>query len=190
MTIRVNLMPLAVRRRIVLNRAVRLWLVVYLAAGVLLSLGYAFSWRHALQAAQSRDLYQTQYKPIEEKKRQILRNARRMEHLRTYEKLPLALVNEMPPLTVIGSLSSSVKNTNGQVFIETFEFRSPEPSHGGPVRRVVSLRGIGQDDAAITQFVDQLRAAGLFTQVELKSTLAKRVRELNVREYQIECLLP
>lgn len=126
------------------------------------------------------------------------------------KKLFNSLSLPQQPLQLVGIISASAREQNGQIRIASFELAPSQmldgqadeparPRNAGRraastepvkpvVRTAVSLSGIAENDMALTRFVASLREAGVFVEVELKSSRKVQRDDRVACEYDVSCI--
>jgi len=148
---------------------------------------WMFAWQGAETAAQHRSSLDSRYAPIKRIKEEIQVATEQTQEIQRREKTALALAARRSTLSLLGSVSAAAQQNQGRVYVNHFNFRGGGDITDENAQTLLQLRGIGQDDAAVTRFVEHLRAAKLFGKVELKSSGAARLGDIVVREFQVEC---
>lgn len=134
---------------------------------------------------------------------------RKIELAQRRKKLFNSLSLRQQPLQLVGIISASAREQNGQIRIASFalapsqtpagqaEPARPRNARGGAadtesekpvVRTSVSLSGVAENDIALTRFVASLREAGVFAEVELKSSRKVQRDDRVACEYDVSCI--
>ncbi len=180
----------ASRRRSAIRGGVRTWIKIYLAAAVAMATAWAISWFDCSQAAATRAELEQHYTPIKELKTSSQNTKGQIDVLREREQTALALAVKRPTTALVTVVSAAARDSGGGVYVKNFDLRQSASMSGeASSQAVLQLRGLGQDDAAVAKFVENLRGGEVFTKVELKSTMAKRMNDTVVREFHVECML-
>jgi len=101
------------------------------------------------------------------------------------------------PLQLVGLISSTANTNDGSIQIQSFQLtQGEEPTNGAsvptaendtPRRMKLGLQGYAIDDLALSRFVSQLRATGVFESVELQTSSNVQLAAGNARQYVVEC---
>lgn len=201
----INLLPLPTWRRIQARALLRSWIGIWLFCGC--CLGLVIAWKlvllHAARervgalAGRCRPLYS------------LLRETEGLEldlvalHAERDALIRLKPRNQVLPL--LGVLTRTVRPTAGQLQVQRLSLvvpprQAPATKTAGsraasgrpsaaptPPRGTLAVHGIAVDDANVAQFVDRLRASGLFERVELKVSTQQGGERSDFRAYQLEC---
>lgn len=125
------------------------------------------------------------------------------------KKLFNSLSLPQQPLQLVGIISASARRQDGQIRIASFELapaesvvarvdsnrqRNARPAVDQAeekqpvVRTSLNLSGIAENDIALTRFVASLREAGVFVEVELKSSRKVQRDDRLACEYDLSCI--
>lgn len=205
----INLLTLECRRRQLVRQHMARWIR---ATGLVAALVFVGYWRlnSDLTAIQAR------FEPLDQRA-EVFRQ-RSAENRRLEDQIALAqqrklLFNSLSlprqPLQLVGIISASSRAQAGKVRIASFELAPQEiavaaepvkrrpgprrpvrnPEDRKPVSRTtLNLSGIAEDDLALAHFVASLREAGVFVEVELKSSRQVIDDERVARQYEVSCI--
>jgi hypothetical protein len=199
---KMNLLPIAFRRRLLIVRTLRFWAAVWgvsvLAASIMCGLLWVelWGWRRELTHHQE-DAAELQAMQAENQKlaadiSSISRRAAVVEDVHGIAQ----------PLALLGVVSRSAKAADRQLQVQKMQVShieekivDPKARPGAavakdaPVRRrlEVSLSGVALDDVSVAKFVTSLRESGMFDTVELKSSLGVPLPHGEARKYAVLC---
>ena len=181
-----NLMSAAARRKSLLRATVTIWLKVYMMAALILATDWGLAWWDGRNATLTRESLESQYAPINRVKTESRTYLAEIEKLEEQERVPLAISVQRSALALLGSVSQAASQT--KVYVQQFDFRDAgDVASSMASQRTLQLRGIGQDDEAVSGFVEMLKGMKMFSRVQLVSSVSKQVNDQMVREFQVEC---
>lgn len=178
-----NLLHEEFRLLLMLRSRVKTWLTLC-SACLLISIAAmgVGGWQLASLNRQTETVRQ-RIEPLERQQSQIARLETQRARL---EKQTVATENLLPPdptLPVLGMIAQSAAATTGDVQTLRFHLQSDgrvptsqtaaataTPVSASPLRIQVSLHGWASSDAALSQFVAQLRSYEVFAKVDLRSS--------------------
>ncbi|MCR9116734.1 MAG: PilN domain-containing protein [bacterium] len=190
MSVSLNLIPSKLQQQAVVRRALMRWSRILICALAAMATMWGIqSWRSENFRQRLHSLRQ-QTEPITELKSDIAAAEQQLQNLKTENHQLLRLASPRSAASILAAVSQASKQPEKPIYIERYSFaRSSwsevEDASGG----TISLAGTGATDTDISQFVEQLRTCGFFVSVELKSTRAKLVGEIEMREFVLECVL-
>ena len=196
----VNLLPAKTRLKIQFRGMFRCYAVVWGLGGLVVT---AYALLHVAQLWQANRqfaLLEQRCQPVYALQRKI---ARDQQQLKLFES-QLDKLNQLQPsnhfLDLLGVLVQATRAEFGRLHIQRLSLlsgqnampvtgapASAKPSTAQPTISTLSLSGIADDDAALTQFVAALRDAGVFDQVDLKASSQVAGEDRTARQYQLEC---
>ena len=184
-----NLMSERARKREQLRRCLRLWSRVL--AGVVLLLGiWGFSkWRVCYQEVERQASVESEYEPIRQLRFVSNRLTKQIDTLTSAERIPLALANQQPLLSLIGLATQAVAEHDGRVYLGQIVIeREPLPQESArqPALRF-ALEGFAIDGNAVTQLAAVLRDVGPFAAVELTTNQQSGAAAQAQQVFSIQC---
>ena len=202
----VNLMTWESRCRCLVRRHVARWGRVALLLAMLASVCW-WSVQDDLKDAKARldqldqraEMYRTQLAANAKAKAKIKQAQQRHE---LFERL----ASSHRPLQLVGIVSASSREQDGRIRVDSFSIR-PDESQPHPVkpaagqqrsksefrtpearRHALVIAGSADDDQALSEFIAALRKAGVFVDVELKSSSEVMLAKTPARKYQVHCV--
>ncbi|MEO8493609.1 MAG: PilN domain-containing protein [Planctomycetota bacterium] len=180
-----NLMPMRYRRGQVIRRRLTQWFVLWsLAIGCTLLLGWS-QWSQYQAGAKKLASLRVRYEPIEAMKGNVAGLRERIDALQRRESLALSLADERSMLGLVGLLSRASQACAGRISIGQMNLARSGTSQ--PATSVLTLTGVAVDDIAVSRFASELRQSKAFVGVDLKSTGATTVGDVEARAYTMEC---
>ena len=189
MSSHINLMSTRSRVRECSRTRVRQWSRILAVAGGLLVLHLSVAWWPVHVDGQRRALLETQYNPLRQMKATNKKLAAQIAGTHDRSKLELALSRQIPVLTLVGLVSQTVADSDGEVFLEQLAYSQNsnpgEATDGSPA--LVALEGFSTDPDAVEQLADSLRSALPFAEVKLGSNQSTEFNQHPMQVFQIEC---
>ncbi|MEN1682229.1 MAG: PilN domain-containing protein [Planctomycetota bacterium] len=182
-----DLMPAGVLRRQAIGDATWLWSRVLLAAGAICGAVAATEVWRAQEASQVRAALEAEYAPITQLRADIRTLRSQIAGLHDTEKLAIELAIKQPMTTLLGRVGQSAAYAGGELFIERLGFNSRPSTPGSPGSQSLRLQGAARDSEAISRFADRLREAGLFSEVQLRSTGSRTLASQPVTAFDLTC---
>jgi len=184
MSIATNLMSSSASRASAARIGLRLWAAVFTVVGILFSVAYSYASQAANEAAAQCASLEAQYEPITQAKDETRAAKKRIETLKQNEVFALNVAKPRPTLALVGAISAAAAQSVDKVYVRHFHYVSAGQDAD---ESILMVTGVGEDDAAVTQFVANLADAAVFANVEMKSSNAKRDGENVVREFILQC---
>lgn len=200
-----NLLPLPFRRRLIVRQELLRWgaacAVAVAVSGIICFRAHC---RVQLKKAELQQLAE-KVDPLRSAAASNQQLAEQLDVARRRHQLLRTLEGVHPPLQLMGIVSRSVAEKNGTVQVRSLavmpgtEGQTAVPGRRGrqgATRRVateasssgqLSLQGVAADEVALTEFVNDLRAAGFFLSVELRSSSSVALQFDSARQYSVEC---
>jgi Tfp pilus assembly protein PilN len=186
MSIATNLMSPTATRAAAARAGLRWWAAIFTLAGILLSIAYSHASQAANRAATRRASLESRYQPIVEARTETRETRQRIETLKQNEALALNVATPRPTLALVGAISTAAAPLAERVYIRHFHYVSAGRDAD---QSALLVTGVGEDDAAVSQFVANLADVPVFANVEMKSSNAKRNGEQVVREFVLQCMV-
>lgn len=196
----INLLSLEHQRRQVVQTRVWQWALVWVAAMPILFAVGCWQWNRYRESARKLAGVQQQHAPLERVKQENEELTARLAMLRQREQLVLELAEGLSVVDLLGQVSQAAAASGGGVSVRHFAVvpdsgNEPRRAAGGgrssarstPSRGMLTLQGVGVDNASVAEFVSQLRDSTAFTNVHLTSTAPVMVNSREARNYQLQC---
>ena len=193
----VNLLPLKYRRAALIRSLLVRWCAVWFGAVAILAGMYSLNASGYRNTAADVTAKEAQCRPIlttAKANRGIRTEVRRFEHRET---LVGQLREDKPALNFLAVVGNGARQSAGRVVIRDLQFeqntakgsgaRDAKSSMSDRPEAVLTIEGEALDNLAIAQFAAGLRDAGLFHDVELKSSVKKASSPRQVRTFVIRC---
>ncbi|MBN1852759.1 MAG: hypothetical protein JW829_08540 [Pirellulales bacterium] len=189
----INLLPQENRRRLMLRLRVKQWLLILCAV---FATGTAYAWagyREHLAIQKNLDIHHRTYKPITMLKQELNTMKEKAAILDQREALATFLVDRHPALTLLAQVAQSASQCRGRLQINELKLGKPgekgleRPLESSNETHVVLIKGTALDIPTVTRFVDALRGANLFTQVDMKPTMETTISNQPVYNYHVAC---
>ena len=176
------------RRQVAITR-LRQWCVVWLVAAAVGGGVIWMCWQSNGDQARQIEALERKYQPVAKQMREITILKEKLAELQVREKLTLELAQERPMLTLLGHVSQAASECGGKVSVQSFRLDQRRQGGASELRdqNVLTLSGVGTDNLTVARFVVSLRDAGIFEQVQLKSTGVVSIGEKTGRAYVLEC---
>jgi len=184
-----NLMSERARKREQLRRCLRLWSRLLAGVGLLLGIWGFSKWRVCYQEVARQDSVESEYEPIRQLRFESSRLTKQIDTLTSSERIPLALANQQPLLSLIGLATQAVAKHDGRVYLRQIAIeREPLPQESArqPALRF-DLQGFAFDNNAVTQLADVLREVGPFAAVELTTNKPSGAVAEAQQVFSIQC---
>ena len=189
----INLLPRENRRRVMLRIRGLQWGILGCVA---ITAGVTFGWtgyREHLNIEEDLDRHTRTYEPIVVLEKELDRMKKQIDTLSQREKMAAELVDQHPALTLLGVLSHAVQKSKGRLQIGKLTLgRSGDQGldstliPSGEAQHLL-ISGTALDIASVTRFVDALRGASVFAQVDMKPTKETTVSNQPAFVYDVEC---
>ena len=189
----INLLPRENRRSVMLRIRGLQWGImgcVAIAAGV--TFGWA-GYREHMDIEEELDRHTRTYEPIVVMEQELNKMKTQIDTLARREKMAAEMVDQHPALTLLGVLSRTTQQCKGRLKIGKLTLGRPGergldstlvPSRAS---QLVLISGTALDIASVTRFVDALRDADVFTEVDMKPTKETTVGNRPAFAYDVEC---
>lgn len=195
MTIRCNLLPLAVRRRQLIRRRLRYWCAFEAAVALGLGVWLYVLWSGRVAEERRNQQLASQAMPVVRLQQQLQDLRRQIRGLEERENLFLELEGNAQPLSLIGLVSRGARSCRGTIGVDHVDVKTETNTKAAQsaakppqTRHIVTLKGQGANKLAIAQFVLALRDSKAFDVVELKSTKDENNSPDGLSTYSIECV--
>ena len=193
-----NLLPYTLRRRQIVRLRFRQWCFIWAAAAAIAS-GIVYWTQYASCQSCLADLQmlERKYAPLKKMETELNSMRAQMDDLQKRETLALSLADDVPDLTLLGTISRAAYQSNGSVYVKQWilDRKTTPQRHDknsvveAPKRSgMLTLQGAGIDNLSVARFVAALRDSGVFDVVELKSTGMQATRNTEARGYLVECM--
>lgn len=186
-----DLMPLAIQRRLILGDRLAAWSLVWIVLAAVAAAAYWSNFRESQRrvvAANRRDAEYTQVVAAQDEVTQV---RQQIEQLQQREALSLLLADDLPSLLIVGIVSRAARDSGSNICVQHLAFSRTTSSNDGviDVQRTLELNGLGSDNLAVARFVASLRDSQLFDRVELKSAASQTQGDRKARSYVVHCTL-
>jgi len=193
----INILPLQFRKKLLVRQIVPYWASVWVGVAVVAAI---VCWKADASLAEAQAefaIIDVQAEPLREI---VQRNQKATENLKVADQRQLlvdCLKAADKPLQLVGLISSTANTNDGSIQIQSFQLTqgeqptnvaSPGTAENDAQRRMkLGLQGYAVDDLALSRFVSQLRATGVFESVELQTSSNVQLAAGNARQYVVEC---
>jgi hypothetical protein len=195
MTPRMNLVPKAFQRKLLVRKRIRQWFPpCAVALGISVAAVGEIGFRLRTLSAQASQL-DAQLQPMNETSRKADEVAARLKSLVGHESVLHEIVGVQRPISLLAVISQSAGQSNSRLQIRrlTVQQASTETPNvpKGPTATMtsteVTIHGVAVDDADVAAFVQSLKNSQAFSTVELRSTSSTVVADVAVRQYDVCC---
>lgn len=189
MTLQVNLLPVECMRIRERRRIGALWAAACMIVAVSLLIVQQTITLFIVQQKFELQTAQAIIAPIESSLQQIAAQQQLIHKCQQQLSLGLELEQADVPLSLIQVVSDCRGKLGDSILLDSFrmdESAGSSKSHQS-ARKMLTLSGSGENDDAVSTFVELLQASKAFGQVELQSSQAKSDLELSHRLFQIRC---
>jgi hypothetical protein len=184
-----NLMSERSRKREQVRFCLRFWSRACAAVLLIIALVGFSHWRTLRQQQQQQASAEAEYEPIRQLKLESERLSKQIASFESAERIPLALANHRPLLSLIGMATQTVAEHDGAIYLRQLEIaREPislESNH--QPRLQFNLNGHANEGSAVTQLADTLRKVGPFAEVELTSNRHTQAGAQAEQYFSIQC---
>ncbi len=203
----VNLLPFEHRRRGLLRRTLLRWSLVWMigfGAGVVLLWLEHGRYRRAVAETEAAD---AAYQPLARLVRQSDASRNGLLQLHAKGTILGRLREDRPVIALISAAGASAAKCNGRLVVRSMVFErrnlqvqsappapagraktaTQAPAERAPLWAAVTFVGDALDNMAVATFAAGLRDSGLFTRVELKSSLSAKSNERPHHDFVVEC---
>jgi len=194
MTPRMNLVPQAFQRKLLIRKRMRQWFVPC-AIAFLLSLtavgevGYRLR-NLSLQAA----ALDAQLVPMNEMSLKTDQVSERLKSLVGHESVLHEIVGVQRPIALLAVISQSAGRSSSRLQIRKLTVQQTSTDSGTPKTAAsagaateIMIHGVALDDADVAAFVQSLKGSQAFSTVELRSTTSTVLTDIAVRQYDVCC---
>ncbi len=192
MSCAINLMSPFARRREVLRARLGQWrnvLVLLLIILLVVTVTHSFFVR---QKYLQQQLLETTVQPIDHLKEANKRITKRINDIRSKQKLLLAVSNRESTVTILGMVGDTIARLGNGVFLERIEIANPLnasiESTNPP--QMLQLVGIADSNSAAKEVADELRTRFPSMQVEVASNTENHIRDLVIHKFFVLCTFP
>ncbi len=184
-----NLMSSQARVRETVRWRTRQWLRVLAVVGLFLAQLGIIQWWRCDQEWEQLDVYEAQYEPFRQMKSENKKVQRQIETILDRERIPLALAKERPVVTLLGTISKAVVESQRLVYIKQLDFHQDILPTGTTNELVgdMVIEGVGIDGKAVAQLTESLRHAVPFADVKLTSTETVDTENQRMQAFTIQC---
>ncbi len=188
-----NLLPMATRRKQLIQKIIKQWTLATGLATVFTSLFVWFAWERTSEQLSLLDSAKRQYAPLKALETDNIKLAGETESLNQRERLALELAQNRSTLTLLGQLSFAANRCDGKVSIRQFSMNTTQRESADDKGMTFSetklmLQGVAIDDISIAQFVAELRDSKMFYDVQLTSTGSSKIEDKESKLYTLECV--
>lgn len=187
MTKSINLLPLRFRKQQLVTQVSKSWLFLFGFATLLMIGGAWWTWNQNSSQKIVLDATKLQYAPVQRLAAESKRYRVETESMQQRERLALELSRHRSILALLGQLSISAKNCEGNVSIKEMTLDSELGAKDEHAHSKLTLTGVGIDDVAIAQFVAELRDSEMFESVQLTSSGSTVIEDYDSKLYTLEC---
>ncbi len=184
-----NLLPVGRQRRQMMRQRRLQWIVVSLvsiACGVAVLLS---DLQQNSEARQATEALERQFEPIQLMQSEIDAIKKKIETLKTQQKLAAELASEKSPVTMLGVLSRAAMARPDRISIQSMEFTRTRVN-GDDVSRIdrsLKLVGVANDSLDISTFTSRLEETNAFHSVHLETTSIQEIGDLEGQGYALQC---
>jgi Tfp pilus assembly protein PilN len=196
MKIAMNLLPPVMRRGRMLRRRAIQWGAILCV--VLVGAVAARSWkvREYHELNQQMEAVARDGRPAQVKLQEITVMRQQLRQLQQHEDVAKELQQQRHVLAVLGVISQAAQQSGGRLRVTDFkvvDFQAPrvesqpgkESTHGG----TVTLVGVSLDSPTVAEFHDTLERSGLFAEVKLIKSNARKENNASLFDYEVSCEL-
>jgi|EndMetStandDraft_5_1072996.scaffolds.fasta_scaffold175436_1 hypothetical protein len=196
-TPRMNLVPKAFQRKLLVRKRVRQWfLPCAVALGVSVAAVGEVGYRLRTLSVEASRL-DAQLQPMNDMSRKADEVASRLKSLVGHESVLHEIAGVQRPISLLAVISQSAGQSNSRLQIRklTVQQASAETSTSSKQKQAtasttsteITIHGVAVDDADVAAFVQSLKSSQAFSTVELKSTTSAVVADVAVRQYDVSC---
>jgi Tfp pilus assembly protein PilN len=191
MTPRMNLVPKAFQRKLLVRKRIRQWfppcaVALCISVAAVGEVGY----RLRTLSVEAANL-DARLQPMNEMSRKADEVAARLKSLVGHESVLHEIAGVQRPISLLAVISQSAGQSNSRLQIRklTVQQASTEAAAKEPATTSteITIHGVAVDDADVAAFVQSLKSSQSFSTVELKSTTSTVVADVAVRQYDVSC---
>ena len=191
-----NILPLKFRKKLLTRQIVPYWACVWV--GVVVAVAVA-CWKEDASLAMARTAFEAVDVRAEPLRQIVQRNQQTSDSLKIADQRQLlvdCLRAADKPLQLVGLVSTTANTSDGSIQLHSFRLTQGERPLSGTSadstqsktpQMKLGLQGYAVDDLALSRFVSQLRATGVFETVELQTSSNVQLAAGNARQYVVEC---
>jgi hypothetical protein len=193
----INILPLQFRKKLLVRQIVPSWACVWGGVAVMAAI---ICWNADATLADAQAAFAIVDVRAEPLRQIVQRNQQATEDLKVADQRQLladCLNAADKPLQLVGLISSTANTNDGSIQIQSFQLTQGEQptksasaataENNAPHRMKLGLQGYAVDDLALSRFVSQLRATGVFESVELQTSSNVQLAAGSARQYVVEC---
>jgi Tfp pilus assembly protein PilN len=136
-----------------------------------------------------------EYRPNKTMLAQLVSMRQKLEELQQQEAVASELEYQRNALTLLGVISETAKATKGRVRVTKVElvgFQDTQEQEQAAVGDMPAsglvVSGVSLDNPAVTELVDGLKEAKIFSSVELLSSKEREEGEASMQDYAVRCV--
>ena len=191
---RMNLVPKAFQRKLLISRRMRQWFTpcaIALMASLTAVGEVGYRLRNLSVEAAS---LEARLQPMNEMSQANDLIAARLKALVGHESVLNEIVGVQRPISLLAVISQAASRTDSRVQIRKLMVQQSSADSGirqagkapGSVTEI-TIHGIAIEDGDVAAFVQSLKESQAFSSVELKSTASAVVTDVAVRQYDVSC---
>ncbi len=189
----INLLSQSFRRRQLLFRRLKQWLIVGLCAVACGSLIGWSKWRNLQAQKVKLDFLTHENDPFKKMQSEIGAIKTQINELQQREAIVLELADEQSMLSLMGIVSQAAEVCEGSVTIRKLHVERNQGIRSGKAGtfRILTLEGVGSDNISVARFARALRESNAFDDVQLRSSalrLNQQQDDPDQRSYTLECV--
>ena len=195
MTPRMNLVPKAFQRKLLVRKRMRQWFPpCAVALGISVAAIGEVGYRLRTLSVEASQL-DAQLQPMNEMSRKADEVAARLKSLVGHESVLHEIVGVQRPISLLAVISQSAGQSNSRLQIQKLTVqpvsteisKAPKEPTDTTTSTEITIHGVAVDDADVAAFVQSLKSSQAFSTVELKSTTSTVVADVAVRQYVVCC---
>ncbi len=202
---RLDLLPMAFRRKMLRHARRRQWSIV-LGAFAVLALVICISQYYECQLRQQGlEARRLRAAPLENVRAQNSELGKRLARIHSDQQLRAELESEQLAFHLLATVSRSAATCSDGVQVQQFSFSTTRSTASAPPANpagqtgqpeqteietlVMTVKGIGADNLMVSRFVVALRDSQVFDKVDLKSSMGAAGQARGIRSFIVECTL-
>ena len=186
-TRQLQLMPAVAIRRQAKGEAIWLWSRVLLVALVGCGATAALEALRCQTSRQQLQALEAQHAPIDQLRTDIHLLRAQIASLNSNEQLSLELASSRSMVSLLGQVGKAAAFAGGDLYVGAMSYERLDSLPGEAVVQGLEIQGEARDHMSVTRFVQGLRDAGMFSDVQLSSTESRQHQSQAVTAFELEC---
>jgi hypothetical protein len=189
----INILPPTFRRQQIARKRAVQWASIM---AVVLGTGWCWHWiemREQVRLTEQLEVLSREHSPTQTMLKQVVDMRRQLKELQEREGVAKVLETQRNALTLLGVISKTTEQTKGHVRVTRMELTNFQEVGGRPKAGAAAplgglkLTGVSLDNLSVTELLDGLQHAGIFSHVELLKLKEREDKATALRDYEVSC---